>query len=471
MVQDRYQYEEEFQLGILALMVQDAHFAVNYAEVIRPVFFSNEYAQDLCEIIQDFIAQYSSVPTQTAFIEEVKKFTSSELKKSFRDFYVEVGNDLYTTNIEQDKDYVKSEVIRFGRKAALRQALLKITDTKLKLLDNGEFDKMQDIWTKAFMIGLGTEDTGYDYIDETKKRCEQYGLPIEMGIPTGLPELDRYFEGGGVHPGWFGFIMAPTGVGKSITLSTMAKHAVFNRLKVLYVSTEMTEKQLAKRLDGMVTGINLKELKNNQSDVIKKIEGLKALGGRLKIHFFPKKTANTNKLKAALDKYKSMHNFVPDIIFIDYADEMIPNVSHKVIRIDQMHIFIELNSLAQQLQVPLWTATQANGESYRLQREKKNLDLDNAGESKSKVHGADIVLSLVSVEKNDDGTGILQMGIIKNREGQAGITLMCDIDYKNMNLTIANRQIAAAKEAAASKETAKILQKFSSVDSDKEDIS
>jgi replicative DNA helicase len=457
-VYDIYSFDEGFQLSVLALLVKNPKYATIYTEVIRPTFFTEKYAQDLCSIILDFFKKYSIVPTKESLREEIRMFTDNELLREYYDLYREVGDSLYEEVLDvNNAEYIASQIINFGRRAAIRENILRSLD----YVDKCEFDKAQELIGKGFTLGVGSKDVGYDYFEKTEERCNKYKLPIEKGIPTGLAELDKYIDGGGVHDGWFSYVLAPTGIGKSTILLTITKNALLLGYKVLYITTEMYAEDLSKRLDSMFTGIGKKEFYNRNNELLEKLQSTRKIANKCQIHFCPRRTANTNTLRGIIERYKTRNNFIPDLIIVDYMDEMLPNVNHREDHIASSAIASELCGLGQELMIPIWSAAQASGTAWALQREKRNLEVDNTGGAKAKSHPADLIISLISIERDfENGTGVLQMGIIKSRHDAVGITILCDIDYKTLTITATSRQISADKKKKADGETKALLEFF-----------
>jgi replicative DNA helicase len=234
---------------------------------------------------------------------------------------------------------------------------------------------------------------------------------------------------------------------------------VLNRKNVVYFTTEMLHEQLALRFDGMFSNINLKDMKSNGTELIKALGTVKMGGGRLIIQQVGD-TSSTVHLKALLENYRLREGFIPDCIVVDYADELVPTIRYREPHLSYAQIFADLKSLAMDLQIPLWTATQASNTAFELQRKGENLDIDNIGGARGKAHKASVVLSLVSIEKRSDHTGILQTFIIKNRSGMSSITSKYDVNYANMSLLLSTAQVSDAAIKRAESKQEEIVEEF-----------
>lgn len=79
------------------------------------------------------------------------------------------------------------------------------------------------------------------------------------GLETGWAETDRLTNGG--QPGDLIIVCAPSKTGKSVTLTNWAnKFAIHDRLPILYIDTEMNEREQEDRLLANLSGIPLYEI-------------------------------------------------------------------------------------------------------------------------------------------------------------------------------------------------------------------
>lgn len=76
-----------------------------------------------------------------------------------------------------------------------------------------------------------------EFIENLEKRIR--GEPIKAGIPTGIPEIDRWMRG--LHPQHFGIISARSGGGKSTLATQIGANVALAGHGVLYLILERTE--------------------------------------------------------------------------------------------------------------------------------------------------------------------------------------------------------------------------------------
>ena len=218
--------------------------------------------------------------------------------------------------------------------------------------------------------------------------------------------------------------MAGTGVGKSLMLCNLAAHYLVNNYNVLYITCEMDERKISQRIDANLLNITLNEVvKLPEKIFIDSLNKIKSrTQARLKVKEYPAGTANTNHFKALLTEYKQKHGFVPDVIMVDYLNIC---ASARLKSSDSSNsygyvksIAEELRALAQELELPIWTATQSN----RGGQDNSDMDITNTSESMGLPHTLDFFLGMIRTDELA-AMGQILCKQLKTRYG--------DINYKN----------------------------------------
>ena len=123
-------------------------------------------------------------------------------------------------------------------------------------------------------------------------------------------------------------VIAPPGVGKSLYLVNQGVTAIKENKKVLYISLEMAEDKIAQRFDSILTMVPTHRLKEIGSfptvkDRLSKVKA-KYADSRLIIKEFPTGQLTVNQIRALLVQLKLHHDFVPDILIVDYLELLRP---------------------------------------------------------------------------------------------------------------------------------------------------
>lgn len=206
--------------------------------------------------------------------------------------------------------------------------------------------------------------------------------------------------------------------GKSWWLINVGKSNILYRKRVLHITLEMPEEQVAGRYlqslfalamseDDVVSmkiprfrlsdvggfeGIDYEELiAKSLTKLPKKVirDRIETLRSRpyIFVKEFPTGTFTIGQYRALLDSLEKRHRFVPDLVLLDYPDLM--DISADSQRIDTGRTYRNLRGVAMQRNHALVTVTQANrkGEDAKLLRSK------DIGEDYTKVQTADTILT------------------------------------------------------------------------------
>ena len=140
------------------------------------------------------------------------------------------------------------------------------------------------------------------------------------------------------------------------------------------------------------------------------------------------------------------------MIIIDYADLLLShsNRSDSTYQ-EQGGIYIELRGMSGELEIPIWTASQANRSSI----DSEVIEADKVSDSYAKVMNADFIMSM-SRRSKDKLNNTARIYIMKNRFGPDGITFPCKMDTNSGVLDVYDGNSAngviATKEAASGAE-------------------
>ena len=120
-------------------------------------------------------------------------------------------------------------------------------------------------------------------------------------------------------------------------------------------------KKKTNRMSGKtLNNIKIKDVWEYPDIVREKAEEIDLNGGQLVIKEFPTGQATTNTILAHLRTLEANEGFVPDIIFIDYADIMKPLANFSEKRHSLTSIYEGIRGIAVELGIPIWTASQTN---------------------------------------------------------------------------------------------------------------
>jgi hypothetical protein len=135
-----------------------------------------------------------------------------------------------------------------------------ILDGSDKLLGR---DAIPDLLADAIRINFDS-DIGHDYLKDWEARHAYYNR-VENKIPFPLYMLNKV-TGGGVTRKSLSLAIAGTGIGKTIALCNYAANAMMSGYKVLYITLEMAEEQIAQRIDAKLFQMRMDDVEKMSKD-------------------------------------------------------------------------------------------------------------------------------------------------------------------------------------------------------------
>lgn len=388
---------------------------------------SNVGYQKLYELIKDHYDKYSDVPTKTAL---KVALDSKTLSQAVYDFTFDALEGLHILQ-DEDPTWLLDKTEEYVRNNAIFNA----TNEVIRIQDNAakEPDKrdkripdvgvIPDLLRDAISISFDT-NIGHDWMDDYEERWKSYQTQAHK-IPSGIKVLDDVMNGGG-EIGTLNIILAGVGVGKSLGLIALSAAYLTTGLNVLYVSLEMSENVVAKRLDAALLEIDLDDLNGNTIpfDLFKsKMTNLKAKSklGRFKVKQYPTGAANANTIRTLLRELKMKDNFVPDVIMLDYLGicssfriRTFTENSYTLVKA----VAEEFRGLAVETGTMIWTGAQTTRTAWGS----GDIGMEDTAESAGLPATADFMLGVIETEQMA-AEGVQVFKQIKSRYGDKNVRL------------------------------------------------
>lgn len=415
-----------FQVKILASLFKDRGFLNQVVDILDTKFFENQANQFIVDSIKDYFQNYKNTPSMEVMKVKVDELDDPILKQVVVDQLKQV-----TLNMQADDlQFIQEKTLEFCKNQKLKHAIME----SVNLLNNSQYDDIKTIIDAALKAGAD-RDVGLEYMEHIELRYEE---SMRNPITTGWEVIDDLTQGG-LGAGELGVVVAPAGIGKSWLLANVGANAVKAGLKVIHYTLELNQAYVGLRYDSIFTGIPNQELKNNIDKIKKRLE---KIPGEMIIKYYPTKGATVNMIASHIEKCK-LQGFSPDVVIVDYADLLRAGTARRDIRHELGSIYENLRGLAGELELPVWTASQAN----RSALEDDAIGAEKISEDYSKIMTADYVMSLSrKVEDKVAGTG--RIHIIKNRFGSDGITLPCKMNASNGAIEIYDGASALGKQTS-----------------------
>jgi len=378
---------------------------------LKSEYFSNEVDRNIYNEIREFTIKYNNLPTADALLIEVDSLRSltADQAKAAADTIREIQKDPVDTNGE----WLLDSTEKFCQEKAIYNAIMKsieIMNDKGGALTKGA---IPDLLTQALGVTFDP-NVGHDYFEDFEERYEYYHR-VEYKIPFDLEFFNKITKNG-FSKKTLNIFLAGTGVGKSLTMCHMSAASLAQGKNVLYITLELAEEEVAKRIDANLMNITIDDLLQLPEDMyMKKAAVIKSKSqGKLIVKEYPTASASTLHFKALLNELNLKKTFKPDIIFIDYLNicssaRIKPggNVnSYTYIK----SIAEELRGLAVEFEVPVVSATQTNRTGFVS----SDVGLEDTSESFGLPATADFMAALISTEQLQELNQIM-VKQLKNR--------------------------------------------------------
>ena len=358
--QSTFSWDSECQAELLAIIVNDRKFLSETAHLMEPKYFTTKYHKAIASIALDHFKKYKSPASKAVMKAELKEYVNKHEDFLYLGTYAALEGK-YTPGLES-RGYYRDKLLNFAQMQAMKVAWSKALD---------ELEKPQQDWEKVRSImkdAIGVDvrpDLGLDYFASLADRYAEDDEAKDNDIfTTGLVKLDESMNNGGMRRGELHGVMAPPGVGKSLFMTMLTMKNLLAGKKVLFVSCEMSEMDIAWRLDAMLSKVGIKSLKLQADDVLQKIgqvhEGL-ADKRPLIIKQFPAGMCSVDTIRSLCESLDT-EGFRPDLLVVDYVGEMKLN---KVIKKHEAleQVVSELHGLGVERQMCVFTAMQPNREA------------------------------------------------------------------------------------------------------------
>lgn len=255
--------------------------------------------------------------------------------------------------VEHWAGIVREKARRRATRDVLQRALAQVTDP------GEETDALIDNLRSNLERLVDAGDRGIrpikDYLVEASRELEEFAASKHglMGVPTGLPDLDRLT--GGLRPGRLWIVAAFTSRGKSALSTQIAVHAAQRAHKVLLYSMEMPPPEVCGRVLMGLAGVERIELRHETAWAkLAKAHGEVAA---LPLWFDPRESPSIAEIRASARRHKATTGC--DLIVVDYIQRIA--VDGKQDRWQAVGDAVRsLKSLARNLNVPVLATCQLN---------------------------------------------------------------------------------------------------------------
>lgn len=424
-------YGYSFQTKLISAVLTDATFISQTYDILKDTYFDSEAIKWIIRKVFQYYSEYKRLATLDVLKVYCDKIDDALLREEIKNALKDSINQIESS----DLTFVKTETITFCKNQELKTAILE----SVEYLKAEKYDSIKERIDKALKVGI-SNDIGLNYLEDIETR---YSEDSRDPISTGWTVLDELLKGG-LSGGDLGVFVASSGAGKSWLLTCIGAAAIKSAKTVFHYTLELNQSYSGLRYDAVLSGITLEKLpmyKERLPAILKEIPG------KLYIKWYPMRSVSLMGIRSHIDKAKTLGTS-PDLIILDYADLLKYTGTADKEDIVLKSLYEDLKGFAGELNIPVWTVSQANREGL----DQEILEANKISAAYSKIFPADFVASL-SRKRQDKVSNTARMHIIKNRYGPDGMTFPMLMDTHRGVIDIYNELSTEGKGALAKMET------------------
>lgn len=419
----------------------------SYFDIVKPFFFKNNEIQFIYNIIRDYVIDGNKdVPS----IRQIFDMVSIQDKSGF--ITKDIFKTIFKTNLKEynENDFIIPKMNGWILSNKIKSGSVDIVEETRNLDSIHEFDevvkqanKIKEIADDMSSISFtsGDDDLGSDFDIPENHVQDNHLLKVSCGYST----IDHML-GGGWDTGTLNCLMASTNNGKSLWMQNFAVRSADQGYNVLYITLEMSEKKVLKRLGSMGLRIPINDYDDKSKDIEfmnKKIKERRTAStdglfdkkvGRIITKFWAAGTATVNDFDNFVKKLKEVAGIDINLIVVDYITLIAPvkGSGGDTLYTKGKHLAEGLRALASKYNCPLVTSIQVAKDAWNS----NDITLQDIPESKAIAETADTFFAIIRTE-DMKLQNLYRFKLLKQRDGDF-LKSQVKLDLNTTYLTLEN---------------------------------
>ena len=420
-----------------------------YFDVVKTFFFRNCEIQYVYGVIRTYMLTNTDTGTPTprqildmVALEDKEGVITKEILKSI----LQVDLKEY-----DEKNFIEPKFNAWILANRLKTGTIDIIDETRNLDSISDFEKAVEAAgrIKAIVDEMSStnfvddDDMGVDFDDAESHVQDSSKFKVSCGFPT----IDHML-GGGWDIGTFNVIMAETNNGKSLWMQNFAVKSADMGHNVLYITLEMSERKVMKRLGAMrlKIPINDYDVVSKDIDLIKKrIAGLSKTDGgdifdkkvgKIYAKFWAAGTATVADFDNYIQKLKEKKGIRIDLVIVDYITLVAaPKGSGTDNLYSKGKVLSEgLRAIGAKYKCPVITGVQVAKDAWNS----ADITLESVPESKAIAETADTFFAIIRTEEMKR-QNLYRFKLLKQRDGDF-LKSQIRLNLNSTYLTLENDQ-------------------------------
>ena len=398
-----------------------------FFDIVKPYFFRNSEIQFVFGVVRTYMIKSSD--TQIPTPRQILDMGSLEDKDGV------ITKDILKSILQVDlkeydeKNFIEPKFNAWVLSNRLKTGTVDIIDETRNLDSVSDFDaaieaanKIKGIVDEMSSLNfVQDEDLGSDFDDPENHVQDTSKFKIKSGLET----LDHML-GGGWDIQTLNCVMAETNNGKSLWMQNFAVMSANAGYNVLYITLEMSERKVMKRLGAMRLRIPINDYDKMSKDtefIKKRIKSLSHSDGgdifdkkvgKIMSRFWAAGTATVSDFDNYIQKLKEKKDIKIDLIIVDYITLV---AAPKGLGADNLytkgkHLAEGLRALGAKYKCPVITGVQVAKDAWNS----SDITLESVPESKAIAETADTFFAIIRTEEMKR-QNLYRFKLLKQRDG------------------------------------------------------
>lgn len=420
-----------------------------YFDVVKTFFFRNSEIQFVYGVIRQYMLDNNDpgIPTPRQILDMVAlEDKEGVITKDILKSILQVDLKEY-----DEKNFIEPKFNAWILANRLKTGTVDIIDETRNLDSISDFEKAVEAAgrIKAIVDEMSStnfvddDDMGTDFDDAESHVQDSSRFKVSCGFPT----IDHML-GGGWDIGTFNVIMAETNNGKSLWMQNFAIKSADMGHNVLYITLEMSERKVMKRLGAMRLKIPINDYDtiSKDTDLIKKrIAGLSKTDGgdifdkkvgKIYAKFWAAGTATVADFDNYIQKLKEKKGIKIDLVIVDYITLVaVPKGTGTDNLYSKGKVLSEgLRAIGAKYKCPVITGVQVAKDAWNS----ADITLESVPESKAIAETADTFFAIIRTEEMKR-QNLYRFKLLKQRDGDF-LKSQIRLNLNSTYLTLENDQ-------------------------------
>lgn len=398
-----------------------------YFDIVRPFFFRNSEIQFVYGVVREYMIKNfdAKVPSpkqilDMIILEDKNGIITKEILKS-----------ILTVNLNEydEKNFIEPKFNAWVLTNRLKTGTVDIIDETRNFDSITDFEKaieaaerIRTIVDEMSSINFVLDDDMGSDFDDPENHLQDTS---KFKVRTGFETID-HMMGGGWDIQTLNCIMAETNNGKSLWMQNFAVKSADLGNNVLYITLEMSERKVMKRLGAMRLKIPINDYdkQSKDSELIKKkianMGNLREGGdlftksvGKIFTKFWAAGTATIVDFDNYIQKLQQRRGIKIDLVIVDYITLVAaPRGSNDSLYIKGKYLAEGLRALGAKYKLPIITGVQVAKDAWNS----SDITLESVPESKAIAETADTFWAIIRTEEMKR-LNMYRFKLLKQRDG------------------------------------------------------